>query len=524
MSTGSSLHLCSAPRRTSYSRAGTAKNVCVLSSRRSLGSFPRASYSNYRINLDILRKFLCQKATKFKKVWTRRSKSFIGYTNGRIYFDNYGCCYSSIMPKPQLLYEMPRRVTSEKIETAMSCECPLEKPLAQASDYTPSLIAVTAHNWLLRIAADTGRTLQKVYLGTYRKYRYISWNVAKETLVLKTVQKSTVSENRPTVIFYFAVFNVFPLSLVGVLEIDKKVFGSNVTDARIWKDLLIVMYSSGLVRLFSFEKIAKECMQQECVLGETCNWRGETGTVGDYPFGIPCNIIPTESPPVLFEVPCLKNAFQVGGYPWHYIITPKKKKKRGAFHICSLEDHSLAKNGIRDMKHCSLEPDWIYFHFDERIIHAGPDQINVLRLRELEDDANKYEVTEDFVIHADRGPKVDNPVTFTASGRMVKRRFRMLNDDPDKETFKSVSYEHKLDLLTVVAATQIDVVGTAHVDLHCNQTGKILKKIPLQESWDVTDRHSIVFDRDTLIHIEEKLSRDFSCYVYKMHCSSEELQ
>lgn len=48
-----------------------------------------------------------------------------------------------------------------------------------------------------------------------------------------------------------------------------------------------------------------------------------------------------ERPPVLFEVPCLENAFQVGGYPWHYIITPNKKTEKGIYHIRSLDNHTL---------------------------------------------------------------------------------------------------------------------------------------------------------------------------------------
>ncbi|KAG8559661.1 hypothetical protein GDO81_017404 [Engystomops pustulosus] len=511
-------------RKTIYSRAESVENVCVLASRRSLGSFPKSAYSNHRINMDILRKIVCQKNTQFKKVWTKHSKSSINYVNGRIYFANFGCCFSSTVSKPLQLYEMPRCLKSEKIEDAMLCECPLGESLANASDYTSSLIAVTGHNWLLRIAADTGETLQKVYLGSYRKFRYITWDAPQETLVVKSIQKTTVSENQRNVIFYFAVFRVFPLSLVGVLEIDKKVFGSNVTDAMISNGMLIVMHSPGLVRLYSFERILKKYMQQECVIGETCNWRGESGTVGEFPFGIPCNIVVTERPPILFEVPCLENAFQVGGYPWHYIVTPNRKKEKGTYHICSIDDHSLAKNGIRDMKYCSLEPDWIHFHPDasERIIHVGPDQISVLRLKEIEDEAYKYEVTEDFVIHAVRDPKENNIVTFTASGRMVKKRYYELDDDPQQETFKAVVYEDELDLLTVVAVTQADVEGKAHVDLHCNETGRILKKITLQESWDVTHSHALVFDRDTLIHIEERPNHNFSCYVYKMHCGSED--
>lgn len=474
--------------------------------------------------MNILRKIVCQKTTKFRRVWTKHSKSAINYVNGRIYFANFGCCYSSISSKPQQLYEMPRCLKSEKIEDAMLCEGSLGEALPHPSDYTSSLLAITGHNWLLRIAADTGETLQKVYLGSYRKFRYITWDVPQETLVVKSIQKSGVSEDQQsTVLFYFAIFNVFPLKLIGVMEIDKKVFGSNVADAMISNGMLIVMHSAGLVRLYSFERIAEQNMQQMCVLGETCTWKGEAGTVGDFPFGVPCNITLTERPPILFEVPCLENAFQVGGYPWHYIITPNKKTQKGIYHICSLDDHILAKNGIRDLKYCALEPDWIHFHPDasERIIHVGPDRISVLRLKELENDSYQYGVIEEFNILAMRDRTVNSKVTVTAFGRLVKRRYDQL-DDSERETFEAVVYEDELDLLTVVAVTQTDSEGRAHVNLHCNETGRVLKKTILQESWDVTHSHALVFDRDTLIHIEERPNHNFSCYVYKMHCNLED--
>lgn len=48
-----------------------------------------------------------------------------------------------------------------------------------------------------------------------------------------------------------------------------------------------------------------------------------------------------DTPPLLFEASSLENAFQIGGFPWHYIITPNKKKHRGVFYICSLKDNAL---------------------------------------------------------------------------------------------------------------------------------------------------------------------------------------
>lgn len=61
------------------------------------------------------------------------------------------------------------------------------------------------------------------------------------------------------------------------------------------------------------------------------------------------------------------------------------------------------------------------------------------------------------------------------------------------ETFKIVDYEDELDLLSVLAVTQIDTEGKAHLDFHCNEYGTLLKSIPLVESWDVVSRiHGIL--------------------------------
>ncbi|XP_074159236.1 DDB1- and CUL4-associated factor 17 isoform X2 [Sminthopsis crassicaudata] len=438
-------------------RARGKPNICSQLSRRAQGFFTNDAGMVQRTNLGILRKLVCQKSTKFKNVWTTHSKSPIAYERGRIYFDNYRCCVSSVAAEPRKRYEMPKCSKSEKIEDALLWECP-------------------------------------------------------------------VAGIQPSVLLYFAVFRVIPLSLIGMLEINKKIFGSGVTDATISHGMLIVMHNSGLIRLYSFQAITEQFMQQKLDLGCTCRWGGTSGTVGESPFGIPCNIKITDTPPLLFEVSSLENTFQIGGYPWHYIITPNKKKQKGIFHICALKDHSLAKNGIQEMNCCSLESDWIYFHPDAsgRIIHVGPNQIKILKLKEIENSKTQHQVVEDFVIVADREEKTKSLLTVTASGRVVKKRFNLLDDDPEQETFKIVDYEDELDLLSVVAVTQLDTDGKAHLDFHCNEHGTLLKSIPLVESWDVTYSHEVYFDRDLVLHIEQKPNRVFSCYVYQMVCGAVE--
>uniref|UniRef100_A0A8C5IC22 DDB1 and CUL4 associated factor 17 n=1 Tax=Junco hyemalis TaxID=40217 RepID=A0A8C5IC22_JUNHY len=469
---------------------------------------------------------MCQESTKFKNVWTTHSASPIAYERGRIYMDNYQCCITSIAQQPRLIYQKAKcTAKSEKIEDALLLECPLGEMLPSPSDYKPSLIVLTAQNWLLRLSADSGEVLEKVYLaGSCCKFfRYLSWDTPQEVMIVKSAQNKLPAAARQAgiqqnVLFYLAVFQVLPLSFIGMLEINKKIFGNSVTDVAVSNGILIVMYSMGLVRLYNFKAILEQFMEQPFELGQEFNWNGQVGSVGRFPYGLPCNIKITDTPPLLFEASSLENAFQIGGYPWHYIITPNKKKHKGVFHICSLKDNALAKNGIQDMKCCSLEPDWIYFHPDMsgRIIHVGPNLIKVLKLKEVKNHADQMEIAEDFTIVANRENCVNNNVTVTASGRVVKKRFTLLDDDPEQETFKIVDYEDELDLLSTVAVTQIGADGRAHLDFHCNEHGILLKSIPLKESWDVTYSHEVYFDKDLVLHIEQKPNRRFSCYVYQM--------
>lgn len=173
-------------------------NVCHRLSRRALGFFSRDAGVVQRTNLGILRVLVCQESTKFKNVWTTHSKSPIAYERGRIYFDNYRCCISSVASQPRRLYEMPKCSKSEKIEDALLWECPVGEMLASPSDYKSSLIALTAHNWLLRISATTGKVLEKIYLASYCKFRYLSWDTPQEVIAVKSAQNKGSALARQT--------------------------------------------------------------------------------------------------------------------------------------------------------------------------------------------------------------------------------------------------------------------------------------------------------------------------------------
>ncbi|XP_039674145.1 DDB1- and CUL4-associated factor 17 isoform X2 [Perca fluviatilis] len=475
-------HLLMAPYRRKR-----AVNATELLNRRSRGI--RDAGNLIRHNMKVFRGILLQDNRNFIKAWSKTSKSTIMYESGKIYFENYQNCYSCVHSEPQVLYKLPKRSKLEKFEDALLCQSPLDNTLASPSDHKPSLLALTANNWLYRLSAETGEELQRVYLSSNHKFRYLGWDVSQEMFYVKSVQKKDTLLARQAgitqnTVMHLAIFHVFPLQVVGMLEINKKYLTEKLTLGK-----------------------------QSSLLGGK--------TVGDVPFGIPVNIQITDCPPVLFEVSCTDNSVQIGGYPWHYIYTPLHKNHKGTHHICSLKDSTMATNGIQNMNCCSLESDGIFFHPDDsgRIIHVGPATINVLKICGELNSGLPSKVLEDFSMAIHRNSNPTSQVTVTSSGRTVKKRFRQLDDDPDQETFRMVEYEDELDLLAVVVTNGEEGEGRAHIRLHDNQSGQLLRTVDLVEPWDETYRHELFFDKDTIVHIEQKNS-NFCCHVYKLKAAS----
>lgn len=493
-------------------------NAVDVLNQRSRGAGDAGAVS--RNNMKLLRGLLLQDTRKFRKVWSKTSKSTIMSEIGHLYFENYQSCYSCLHSDPALLYKLPERPKQEKFEDALLCQSPLDKTLASPSEHKPNLLVLTANNWLYRLSAHTGKELQKIYLSPNHKFKYLGWDVSQEILYAKSVHnKESAIERQAGIthntVMHLAIFQVFPLQIVAILEIGKKVFGSGVTDVMLSQGILAVSYSNKAVKLYSSEHIFQRYTTEKLTLGKESLLLGGK-TVGEFPYGIPVNVQVTDSPPVIFEVSCSNNGLQVG-YPWHYIYTPPHKKHNGTYHICSLKDSTPAKNGIRNMKCCSLESDGILFHPDDsgRIIHVGPKSIEVLKIVGHQNGSSPSKIVEDFSIIIDQQRNPTAQVTVTASGRTVKRRYEQLDDDPDQETFRIVEYEDELDLLAVVVTNGEEGEGRAQIRLHDNHNGRLLQTIDLVEPWDETYRHELFFDKDTIVHFEQQKT-NFCCHVYKL--------
>ncbi|XP_008276923.1 DDB1- and CUL4-associated factor 17 [Stegastes partitus] len=475
----------------------------------------------FRHCMNVVRGIILQENRTFIKVWSKASKSQILYEDGKLYFENYQNCYSCIHAAPHCLYKLPQRSKEEKIEDALLCLGPLGETLPSPADQKNSFLGLTANNWLYRLSAETGEEMQRVYLSSDYKFRYLGWDISQERFYVKSVQKkdtplASQADITQNTVMHLAIFTVFPLQVVGLLEINRKQFGNGVTDVVLSQGVLAVSYNNKSEKMYSLEYIIEKYLTEKVTLGKQSALLGGK-TVGDAPFGIPLNIQITDCPPVLFEVSCSNDGVQIGGYPWHYIYTPPQRRHKGTYHVCSLKDSTVATNGIRNMNCWSLESDGIFFHPDDsgRIIHIGPTTINFLKILDELNGALPSKVVEIFSMATDRTESAPQ-VTATSRGRKVKRRFRRLDDDPSQETFRMVEYEDELDLLAVVITKGDEGEGRAHVRLHDNLSGQLYRRIDLVESWDETYRHELFFDKDTLVHIEQT-SNKFYCHVYKLN-------
>ncbi|XP_072300535.1 DDB1- and CUL4-associated factor 17 isoform X2 [Eucyclogobius newberryi] len=471
-----------------------------------------------RNNIKLLRGLLLQDTRTFSKVWCKASKSTITCEAGQMYFENYLHCYSCLHLEPSLLYKLPRRTRQEKFEDALLCQTPLDKTLETPMDQKPNLLVLTANNWLCRLSAHSGKELERIYLSPNHKFRYLGWDVSQEVLYVKSIQKKeSVLERQAGItqntLMHLAIFKVFPLQIVGIIEISKNVFGSGVSDVVMSQGVLAVSYSNKSVKLYSSEQIFQRYTTDKLTLGKQSSLLGGKN-VGQFPYGIPVNVHITDSIPVIFEVSCSNSGIQIG-YPWHFIHTPPHKNHSGTYHICSIQDCTPARNGIRNMKCCSLETDMIMFHPDDsgRIIHVGPKSIEVLKIVSDIKSCEPSKIVEDFSLIIDEHRNQVPQVTVTSSGRTVKQRYNQLDDDPNQETFRMVEYEDELDILAVVVTNGAE--GGAQIRLYDNQNGQLLRTIAITESWDETYRHELVFDKDTIIHIEQQ-KNTFCCHVYKL--------
>lgn len=98
-------------------------------------------------------------------------------------------------------------------------------------------------------------------------------------------------------------------------------------------------------------------------------------------------------PPVLFEVKCGEQILHYGGFPWHYVTSPPKKK--GVFEVRHIETNEIAQNGKFDFPNDTTEEDSLVFHSDDsgRLIYQSANSIRFYKIiKNFENNSKKTSI------------------------------------------------------------------------------------------------------------------------------------
>lgn len=359
------------------------RNVCSRIFERSL------SGSSVRNDVEILRTLISCESRKFHKTWSKTSKNPIGFDNQHLFFDKFRTVFHTNGSKgePFKLYKLPSLHSKEKIESAVIFETPLDQSswmnCKSEKSFLPCLFGVSGSGYLVRQDITSGEIMQSVYLGKSYKFKHVFWETdlcrIAITSVHRTIPPRAIQDNRSSVfpiLMYIAVFEVAPLRFKALIPISKDVFGTDVIDASLNHGILFTMNRGGAMKLFSLVEIL-EHFTSKATLGELfnfgCNGQEDKGIVGQPPYGLPVNTRFEKQPQLLLQVTSQHHFLSFGGYPWHYIASPKGCNS--VFQVFTIRSQESVQNGLLKSSVQSIEQDHALFHADcsGRILHVGAD-------------------------------------------------------------------------------------------------------------------------------------------------------
>ncbi|XP_031575357.1 DDB1- and CUL4-associated factor 17-like [Actinia tenebrosa] len=517
------------------------KNLCLQIMNRSVTG------STVRDDIGIIRTLISKGSNHFTKAWSQTSKNPIAFDYQFLFLDKFRTVLNTngSRGKPLQIYSLPPLRTKEKIESAVLFESALDQryftECEKNKDFRPCLIAITADGYLIRQDLKSGRKLQSIYLSSKYKFKHIFWENDLHKVVLSSVHAKmpprATLDNRSCVfrtLMYLTLFEIAPLRFLANIPIVRNVFGADVIDASISRDILFLMHQGGMMKLYSLKEIldkftTKASIGQlynftECSLDQHDvsmrideNW----GTVGEYPFGVPVNVKFDNKPTLLQQICSHQHLLSFGGFPWHYIVCPKKQNS--VFKVYTMKDQVPVKHGLLNSAVQTIEQDQAYFHKDNsgRILHIGSDFISYLKLDVVHNDQEEqlFEIQTSHSINLQDVKKTNGSMTlFSSSGRRIKCNSTLDYDNPGYSCVRDVDFEDELDILVVLSSQGEHKGG---IGLYDNQTGILVKEIQL-DYWEDDSDHSIHMELDTIVHIFKRPTRNYCCEIFKLlvnnHC------
>ena len=137
-----------------------------------------------------------------------------------------------------------------------------------------------------------------------------------------------------------------------------------------------------------------------------------------------------------------------------------------------------------------------------------------LKLCPVETKLSAFELKNCFSLNLQKEESCAQRIRFTSSGREIKTRTDQVFN-PGFETVLDVDYEDELDLLVVLQSSGSEDTPCGIIGLYDNQTGSLIHETTIK-NWNQNADHSIMMEKDTIVHIMKDCSRKFSCTIYRL--------
>ena len=133
----------------------------------------------------------------------------------------------------------------------------------------------------------------------------------------------------------------------------------------------------------------------------------------------------------------------------------------------------------------------------------------------METKLSALELKNCFSLKLQKEQSCSQRVRFTSSGREIKTRQDQLFNNPGFETVQDVDYEDELDLLVVLQSNESENTPYGVIGLYDNQTGSLIHETII-DNWIQDADHSIMMEKDSIVHIMKDCARKFSCTIYRL--------
>ena len=427
---------------TSSRKKGTISNSSLKKGgHANLANHPRINVNIIRYSFRILRDLISSTTRHFLPIDAKKNPIVgEGVAMGQIYADRklfirnklnktYDCF--AIVERNHKLYSLPSHPKWEDCEIiAHSTANILSKPV---------IIILKKGNSLHVHDLQTGSSIQKIDLGSritttdkYNAEYHLNTTPNKNNLVdtefnvtykelyndLESSYICIKSTRRPKpsdVLVSFILFTYPPLEVVAKFNVCRSIFGTNITDAEVSQDILMIMETGSVTKLYSLQSVlnnqesfnvTKNYMSHNKYNSSMSQLQDDGSTFRDIKqldSGRKSNVIEiTEKPPCLYDVKSFQHNLQFSPAAGMKLITCGLNDHN--FKLQNMSDLSLVRNGMVGMR----DPEGINnfrFHPDDssRAIYLHSPHLSIYEFHEMENLASStsrmhktfnYHVTE----------------------------------------------------------------------------------------------------------------------------------